>query len=209
MCLCNFWKQQGMLFSHLSPCLSVSEGDRRMWARGSVSSAPRLWWALFLSLWASMQLCLVLSSLTPDHLASCLYLPRLPLLPKPPPALAISHKPLFLGSIQADTSLRFISQKAAVLNGALLCLRYSINAHLRVCTNYFFSFFFISYAGREMKISEQISSALECLNSIKDWISIKQSCVWKFNTFHRMTLNELLDTTGSWNEVIRNYRLSK
>lgn len=97
VCVCVIsGKKQGMLLSHLSPCLSVSEGDRRMWASGSVSSAPRLWWALFLSLWASMQLCLVLSSLTPDHLAPRLYLPRLPLLPKPPPALANSYKPPIL-----------------------------------------------------------------------------------------------------------------
>lgn len=151
-----------MLFSHLFPCLSVSERDRRMWARGSVSSAPRLWWALFLSLWASMQLCLVLSSLTPDHLASRLYLPRLPLLPKPPPAFAISHKPLFLGSIQADTSLRFISQKATVLKGVVLCLGYSINAHFRVCTNYFFSlfFYFICRQGNEILWIDSLSTRM-------------------------------------------------
>lgn len=56
--------------------------------------------------------------------------------------------PLFLGRIQADSCLRFIPQKAVVLNAALFCLRYSINAHLRVCTNYFFSPFFHMQAGK-------------------------------------------------------------
>lgn len=70
--------------------------------------------------------------------------------------------PLFLGSIQADSSLRFTPQKPAILNATLLCLRYSINARLRVCTDYFFSFFiyFICRQGNEHLWTDILSTRM-------------------------------------------------